>query len=158
LSKFGIRGQALGSEEWQVLRSEVLELFTPGAPVDEFTLFAGRQAQLQKLRDTLDSRGRHAVVFGERGVGKTSLVSIFHHDHIRLSRIHRIYVQCSKADEFHDMWIKAFKRIRFDIDGEKVYADDMVERVEGPDDVDLVLSHFASNDIPIVIFDEFDRV
>lgn len=152
MSNLGSRGRALEQGDWQALRSEVLDLFTPGAPVDEFTLFAGRQSQIQKLRDTLDSRGRHAVVFGERGVGKTSLVSIFHHGHARLPRLHRVYVQCSKTDEFHDIWAKAFKRIKFNIDGNDVHADEIVAHASGPDDVDLILWHFSANDAPVIIF------
>lgn len=63
---------------WSSLRAEVIALFTPGAPIDEVALFAGRQNQIEKVRDTVLSKGRHALIFGERGVGKTSLASIFH--------------------------------------------------------------------------------
>ena len=145
-------------EAWAALRSEVLELFTPGAPIDELTLFAGRQPQIQKLRDTLSSKGRHAVVFGEKGVGKTSLVSIFHLGASRTSCVHRIYVQCNKKDEYRDIWLKALKRIEFNIEGEKVWADSIIPSPETPDDIERALSYFSHNDIPVIIFDEFDRV
>jgi Cdc6-like AAA superfamily ATPase len=135
-----------------------LELFTPGAPIDEVALFAGRQAQIQKLRDTLASKGRHAVVFGEKGVGKTSLVSIFHLGVARASRIQRVYVQCLRDDEYTDIWHKALKRIRFKIDGEEMWADRVFDPPDNPDDVERILTCFGSNDIPVVIFDEFDRI
>jgi Cdc6-like AAA superfamily ATPase len=145
-------------DDWHALRSEVLELFTPGAPIDEFTLFAGRQAQIQKLRDTLASKGRHAVVFGEKGVGKTSLVTIFHLGSSRTSRVHRIYVQCNKRDEYAGIWLKALKRIKFVIDERDVWANEIAPNPDNPDEIERVLSYFGPNDLPVIIFDEFDRV
>lgn len=144
--------------DWQSLREEILELFTPGAPVDEVALFAGRQAQIQKLRDTLSSKGRHAIIFGERGVGKTSIASVFHLGTSRVSRVHRIYVQCSKTDEFSDIWKKVFKRIQFKNGDATIYADQLVTDPQSADDVEIVTSYFGPNDLPIIILDEFDRV
>lgn len=158
VSNFGASFRPVTPDDWLALRAEVLELFTPGAPIDEVTLFAGRQAQIQKLRDTLSSKGRHAVVFGEKGVGKTSLVSVFHLGVSRTSRVQRVYVQCNKRDEYGDIWKRAFKRIRFKIDGQDVWADSIVDNISTPDDVEIVLSYFGPNDIPVLIFDEFDRV
>jgi ABC-type molybdenum transport system ATPase subunit/photorepair protein PhrA len=39
-------------------------------------LFAGRLNQMMRITDTIAETGRHAVVYGERGVGKTSLMQI----------------------------------------------------------------------------------
>lgn len=154
-----VSGSAARSiEDWDALRSEILDLFSPGAPIDEVTLFAGRQAQVLKLRDTLSSKGRHAVVFGERGVGKTSLVSVFHLGHAKTSRVHRIYVQCSRQDTFATIWEKVFKRIRFDTDEGPIQANQICAEARSADDVEMVLSYFSLNDLPIIILDEFDRV
>ena len=49
------------------------QVFTPTAPIDDGTLFAGRQEQVQKVFKAMAQKGQHAVLFGERGVGKTSL-------------------------------------------------------------------------------------
>lgn len=145
-------------EDWMALRADVLELFTPGAPIDEVALFAGRQSQIQKLRDTLASKGRHAVVFGEKGVGKTSIVTIFYLGLHRTSRVHKIYVQCHKTDEYKDIWLKAFKRIKFTENGVEHFADNLFPDPKSADDIEMALSHFGPNDIPLIIFDEFDRV
>lgn len=158
LSNMAGRDQTMSQEEWSALRDEVLDLFTPGAPIDEVKLFAGRQSQIQKLRDALSSKGRHAVVYGERGVGKTSLVSIFHLGHAKTSRVHRIYVQCGVHDDFSLIWYKALRRIRFDIDGSSIFADDVLPKIQSADDIEILLSNFRQNDIPIIIFDEFDRI
>ena len=50
--------------------------FSPSSPITEKELFAGRQEQLDRLSDVLSSRGQHALVYGDRGVGKTSLAKV----------------------------------------------------------------------------------
>ncbi len=158
MSKFDGRGRAMSAEDWQALREEIIDLFSPGAPIDEVTLFAGRAQQIQKLRDTLLSKGRHAVVYGERGVGKTSLVNVFHLGSTKTSRIHRIYTQCDEADEFGDMWNRATRKMRFSSVDSVFTGNTLVSSFQGGDDVETVMSTYMANDIPIVIFDEFDRV
>ena len=44
--------------------------------MSESDLFAGRKAQLNKVIDAANQRGQHAIVYGERGVGKTSLARV----------------------------------------------------------------------------------
>jgi hypothetical protein len=48
-------------------------VFTPAAPVDKHALFAGRKEQLRKVVDTVVQRGRHAIIFGERGSARLRL-------------------------------------------------------------------------------------
>ena len=52
------------------------KVFTPATPVSESALFAGRMKELRRVIDTISQRGRHSMIFGERGVGKTSLASV----------------------------------------------------------------------------------
>src|ERR1700733_13370267 len=54
----------------------LLESFSPSAPIDRRDVFAGRRDQLAALYTVMRQRGQHAVIYGERGVGKTSLASI----------------------------------------------------------------------------------
>lgn len=51
-------------------------VFTPNAPVQDEHLFSGRKDQIKSLIRALAARGSHAIIFGERGVGKTSLGNI----------------------------------------------------------------------------------
>ena len=48
-------------------------VFTPGAPINEKELFSGRRDQVLKIVDAVSQRGCHAILYGERGTGKTSL-------------------------------------------------------------------------------------
>jgi hypothetical protein len=57
----------------QALSFQTGSIFTPGAPINEKDLFAGRSEQVEKIIDAVSQRGCHAILYGERGVGKTSL-------------------------------------------------------------------------------------
>jgi Cdc6-like AAA superfamily ATPase len=58
------------------LKFRLGQIFTPSAPISKSSLFAGRQDQISELINTVNSRGQHAALFGERGVGKTSLATV----------------------------------------------------------------------------------
>lgn len=145
-------------EGWNSLRAEIIGAFTPGAPIDEFTLFAGRQTQMQRLADTIMSRGRHAVLFGERGVGKTSLANIFYFFLPHPERVTHVYVQCGSQDTYEDLWRKALRRIVFTTNTGEFVAEDLIRGKITPDELEVVLANFTAGSIPIVVFDEFDRV
>ena len=61
------------TEEKYTFMAKINGAFTPGAPIDSRDLFAGRTRQIDKAINTIFQRGQHAIIFGERGVGKTSL-------------------------------------------------------------------------------------
>jgi predicted ATP-dependent serine protease len=50
------------------------QLFTASAPIDNQASFAGRVNQLNRIIGAVSQHGQQAVLFGERGVGKTSLM------------------------------------------------------------------------------------
>jgi hypothetical protein len=81
------------------LSRQIASVFTPARPVTQDTLFAGRVDQIRRLVDSLETPGQHAVLFGEQGVGKTSLGQF----------VHRrwdpsIYVVCSATDDFDSVF------------------------------------------------------
>ena len=51
-------------------------VFTPAAPIQSADLFSGRSRLLLRIADAVNQRGMHCILFGERGVGKTSLANI----------------------------------------------------------------------------------
>ena len=143
---------------WRALRAELHSAFTPGAPIDAYDLFAGRQGQIQRLCDAVTSKGRHAVLFGERGVGKTSLSNIFYFGLQSPERVVYVYVQCGSFDTFEKIWAKALRRIVFHIDGQEYVAIDLVKGEITPDELEVVLANFPKGLMPVIVFDEFDRV
>jgi hypothetical protein len=65
-----------GDREKWARYARVAEVFTPGAPIDSLDLFAGRLEQIKDVLSAVAQRGQHIVLYGERGVEKTSLANI----------------------------------------------------------------------------------
>ncbi len=151
-------------EDWDALRADITEAFSPGAPVQEKDLFSGRTSQIRALMDAVSQRGRHAIVFGERGVGKTSLANILKLVMHRPNReLMYVRVNADPNDTFTTLWKKVFKRLTYEtqnITGQQIskkISDDFPGDIS-PDDVQLVLSEFTENHNPIIVLDEFDRL
>ena len=151
------------AEDWAALRAEITEAFSPGAPVQERDLFSGRASQIASLEDAVNQRGRHAIVYGERGVGKTSLANVLPLI-MRRPNKELIYVRVNAdpTDSFFSLWKKVFKRMSYvtsTLQGSvtKRISEDFASEL-APDDVQLVLSEFSNNHMPIIVLDEFDRI
>jgi transcriptional regulator of acetoin/glycerol metabolism len=100
------------NDEWLSLEFEIVSLFG-GAPVDDEQLFAGRTKQILKMLQTVMERSKHIVLFGEAGVGKTSLSNIFwkrYHKTLRSFVVAR--VQAGPQDTFSSLWIRAIEELK----------------------------------------------
>jgi Cdc6-like AAA superfamily ATPase len=153
--------------ELQALSFQTGSAFTPGAPINEKDLFAGRSEQVEKIVDAVSQRGCHVILYGERGVGKTSLsnmISAFLANRLSfvISR-----TNCDISDSYPSLWTKALK----DIEASKrqpqlgfpnrqaaipltAPANDALT----PDGVRRALQELSTMASLIVIFDEFDRI
>jgi len=49
------------------------EYVRPSSPIESFEHLVGRQRQLEKIEEAVNSPGRHVFIYGDRGAGKTSL-------------------------------------------------------------------------------------
>jgi Cdc6-like AAA superfamily ATPase len=154
----------MSDEDWLSLDFEVQQLFSPAAPINEADLFAGRSEQIKRLIEALSERGRHAVLYGERGVGKTSLASTFHM--IVQRSINRQILPIRKpsgpTDTFSSLWRRVFDdlQIRAIVEGreQQVPLSELYQRDINPDDVVRELNNVSLNQIPLIIFDEFDKL
>lgn len=153
---------------WEKVRYEITKLFTPAAPISRAELFAGRTDQLRRLFAAIAETGRHAVLYGERGVGKTSLANVFHElisgDEDILMPIRK---QASPADTYTSLWRKIFREVSFESRRKGDYGNELVEVTSiadfypneiVPDDVVREVARFATNAHPVIVFDEFDRI
>ena len=151
---------SMSDEDWSALRNEAEILFTPGTSIKEQDLFAGRSQQIDKLTQRVRLAGSHAVIYGERGVGKSSLVAIFKYIAAQSpSVVQYIRIAATEGDDFRAIMLKIFKRMTV-IDGQerKRLADFYEGRDITPDDVLLEFENFSLNTIPIIAIDEFDRI
>lgn len=144
----------LTDDDWIHKSIEIQDLFSPAAPINEVSLIAGRQSQIAALSNAIFERGRHAILFGERGVGKTSLATTFHMMYASKTRsITAIRKPAFPEDTYNSLWRRVFAEMQ--VDGVRIS-----ERYPGnigPDDVVRELSSFSLNTYPIIILDEFDK-
>jgi hypothetical protein len=146
-------------------------VFTPAAPIRNTELFSGRQEQMVRVVDTFHAPGEHAAIFGERGVGKTSLASVTAQMATAGGGL-GLRVNCTANDVAGDIWLRVGEALNtaMHVDQAKDHAlDDLVDVASGA--VQLLTSqHVSTHDLltalqiigqvrPVVLFlDEFDRV
>ena len=90
----------------------VAEAFRPAAPIDRRDLFAGRAQQIADLFSIVSQPGQHAIVYGERGVGKTSL-GLVAVELLRAANVLSAWATCDASDDFSSVWRKALGEIGF---------------------------------------------
>jgi Cdc6-like AAA superfamily ATPase len=156
----------LSADEAMTLSMQVTRFFSPTAPVDERDLFAGRNQQIRKLIDAINQKGTHAIVFGERGVGKTSLANVLSSFLSGGQAIVSPRVNCDTMDTYESIWRKVFseidlvrrvKQVGF-APGEEDRSLIVIGDSVTPDDVRRGLTILSRNAVPILILDEFDRL
>lgn len=147
------------------------KIFKPAAPTDDIALFQGRRTELRRLLTATGAVGQHAIVFGERGVGKTSLSYMARDAFINSAAGVALSVRlgCTAEDDFRTVWGKFPGRLTQAIDkldeDLRVTLQEVADRVEDilmedptPEIVGRSLS-LVSAQIPLlVLIDEFDRL
>lgn len=81
-------------------RALIASAFTPASPISSTDLFAGRMNHLIRVADAILERGQHVVLYGERGVGKTSLANVASQ---QISNA--VIVRCDSTDTFETTWV-----------------------------------------------------
>ena len=84
--------------------------FSPAAPIKKTDFFCGRIDQLNKVCDAINEQGQHAILYGERGVGKTSLANIMYES---LTNLFPVIVTCNRKDTFNNIWMQALGKVQY---------------------------------------------
>ena len=152
---------------------ELEAAFRPSAPVDNEDLFSGRVRQLADVQEAIGALGEHAVIFGERGVGKTSLAATCADIALHTGKI-AIRINCDQSDNYATIWQKVIDEFPIAADSA---PDDRKEAIRsateratevllypdtptplGPSQVRIAFRHITAV-APLVIFlDEFDQL
>ena len=149
-------------EDWRALRFHAGQLFTPSSPMQVAELFAGRQPQLGQLAEAIAERGRHAILYGEPGVGKTSTANILRHFIPELPhRVFYIRHPVVSSDTYSSIWLEVFRQMTFTLteDGQpkKYQVSDLYANGVTQNDVVRELSNFNEGSIPIIVIDEYQQ-
>ena len=89
---------------------QVAEAFRPAAPINRRDLFAGRASQIAEVFSIVSQPGQHAIIYGERGVGKTSL-GLVADELLRAANVLSAWATCDASDNFSSVWEKALGEI-----------------------------------------------
>ena len=151
----------VSDDEWLHLEFEISALFD-GAPIDEEDLFAGRATEVRRILEAVLSRSKHVVLFGERGVGKTSLSNIFWK---RFNKTLRSFVvarvQAGPHDKFSSLWTRALEELNAAgvAAGKADYVNfEFNYETITPSQVRRELQKCGANSLPIIIIDEYNEV
>lgn len=147
-------------------------VFRPSAPIDSYALFGGRKQQIDMLMGAILQTGQHAILYGERGIGKTSLVRVL--AEVLSSAGHRTVhsdtLNCDSTDDFSSLWHRALRELTFKMRvksgrpnayeaprDENKETEGLLPKIVSPDDVRRALTTFTGRGA-VIIFDEFDRI
>lgn len=150
-------------------RERLSRSFTPHRPIDLPEWFAGRIHLLDRAADAINTEGRHVVLFGDRGVGKTSLARVLavgvQEPELELGQ-RAIVVVCNSQDTYASVWRKVFQEVQVAqrqlgftqeataaVAG-RLYVDDT--EAADPNDVRLIVRSLPNR--AVIVIDEFDRV
>jgi Cdc6-like AAA superfamily ATPase len=122
--------------------------FTPGAPVGRLEMLAGRMEQLTDVVSAVSMRGQHVGLYGERGVGKTSLATVlaeYFGDSGLQAKLATVIVNCSTEDTYASLWQNIFAELQMS--------------VEDPPSPEYVRRQLATLATPaLIVIDELDRL
>lgn len=151
-------------------RFEVGRVFTPNSPINESDLFSGRTSQIDRVVAAASQKGLHAILYGERGVGKTSLANVLGSFLQGLGQnVIAPRATCDSSDNYDSLWRKVFSEITlteeaggFGFSAQRMFLSSTVaDKLPGNIGIDLVkrtLQQIGANTFLIVIIDEFDRL
>ena len=91
------------SDNFANLRVRLRGAYTPAQPVADRRMFAGRTKALTNLIRAIEDQRLHSVIYGERGLGKTSMLHVLAQT-AREARYLVIYVTCGAGSNFDEMF------------------------------------------------------
>ncbi|MEO8811392.1 MAG: AAA family ATPase [Caulobacteraceae bacterium] len=148
------------------LRVRLRNAFTPSQPVTDRRLFAGRAKTMSDLIRSIEDERLHTVIYGERGIGKTSMLHVLAQA-ARDARYQVVYVSCGAESNFDEMIRSVARGIPLLFHGE--YGPTSPEAEKHASLANLLtaepisvrtasdLLHTVTGTRVLVILDEFDR-
>lgn len=160
----------LSQEQLEKL-AKIGEIYTPSYPVEIQALFSGRLEQFQNALSVVNQKGLHAIIYGDRGVGKTSLSNILKIV-VERPELPVVKVSCSSEDTFENLWKNILDNFEITIQQTTERASfikdpqttqhklSLLTRVEKSSDltVSKIVDLLKILNGAVIIIDEFDRL
>jgi Cdc6-like AAA superfamily ATPase len=147
---------------------KLAEAFSPSAPIDQRVLFAGRMTQFMDVFNAIHQKGQHIILFGERGVGKTSLSRVISTSQLVVNgqQILVASINCDPTMDFTQLWHRLFREISLTTPKQSMgFTGDVATTVSSleshlpqevtPDDVRRILKQLGKT---LFVIDELDRL
>lgn len=139
--------------------------FSPSAPIDQQNLFSGRIGQLVDVMNAIAQKGQHAILFGERGVGKTSLARVISAISKKTETI-VASINCEPTMTFSSLWKQILREISllqekqsigFNSESTRtaVSMSSLLPDQVSPDDIRHILTGRGKF---LIVIDELDRI
>jgi Cdc6-like AAA superfamily ATPase len=91
------------SDRFASVRLRLRSAYTPSQPVSDRRMFAGRTEILTTMIRSIEDERLHTIVYGERGIGKTSMLQVLMQA-AREARYLVAYVPCSAGSTFDEIF------------------------------------------------------
>jgi Cdc6-like AAA superfamily ATPase len=93
------------SQEAAIVASRVRHIFTPHQPIQPGETLTGRTAEIGKLIEVLNTPGQHVLLYGGRGVGKSSLANVVSFSFAQATTTPHYFVKrCDHTDTFESIF------------------------------------------------------
>jgi Cdc6-like AAA superfamily ATPase len=99
-----------GGDRFALVRAKLRHAFTPSQPVADRRLFAGRDDVLKTIIRAIEDQRLHVVLYGERGIGKTSLLHVLSQAASE-ARYIVVYTSCGANSNFDETFRAAAAEI-----------------------------------------------
>lgn len=161
---------ALSEDECKELFFKLGRLFKPSTPINREDLFAGRLSQRADVVDAINQDGQHVVLYGEPGVGKTSLANMLFPILVNSGQpVVTPLENCAHDDSYSAIWRRLLHGVQWEVERKQIvipeesqvlladytqqYADEIT-----PDLICRILSQIGEHMVFVGILDEFNRI
>ncbi|ANF87727.1 DNA-binding protein [Pseudomonas antarctica] len=157
---------------------EVHRHVRPSEPIDTIQLLKGRQEELDEIRRALFAKGRHIFIYGDRGIGKSSLAQTAAYQY-QSADASIIQIGCTKTSTFLEIMESIARNLIDSLDSveiqtkaslnlkivnlETTYKTSSKPETPKVSNMDQALDVISDvreihSDKPIIVIDEFDAI
>jgi hypothetical protein len=148
------------------LRARMRRAFTPSQPVSDLRMFAGRHELLRSIIRAIETQHLHVVLYGDRGIGKTSTLHVLSELATRAGYIVR-YTSSGENSDFDEIFRSVLSEVPllyhsdFDpatgqAEGASMFSAMLPATPLSVADVTRIMGKLTGTRL-LVILDEFDR-